>query len=909
MLDGHHQRRCASTFASLAVRRFPKKRRNLRENMAILARACRCDLRGLMGLMRMVWLVSLVLAVASLPAEMMAQAGSSTVTGLVTDASGGAIPGATVNVINEATGAAPETVTNNEGQYIVPALVPGRYRIEAKIDGFETTVRRIVLAVGQTSSVDMTLTPARFTEGVIVTARRVEEVAQEVPIPVSVVSGNLVADSGAFNVNRLKEMIPTVQFYSSNPRNSAINIRGLGAPFGLTNDGIEPGVGLYIDGAFFARPAAATLDFLDVEQVEVLRGPQGTLFGKNTTAGAINVTTRKPSFNRESNVELNYGSLGLVQAKASVTGPLFKKAAGRISFSGTTRDGTITNTVTGPDLNGLNNLGVRGQLLFAPSDKIAMTVAADHTRQRPDGHAQVVAGVAPTLRPANRQDAQIAADLGYTPPSFNAFDRLTDTNTAWRSHQDLGGAALTIDWKLGPGRLNSTTALRYWDWLPSNDRDFTGLPVTTISAAPSKQRQWTQEVRYAGDVSPRMNFVAGAFFFRQAVDSDPVVKQEQGAAAARFLLAPSALAATPGLLDGYGFEQYLKYRNVSAAIFGQVEWSITDRLRLLPGLRINYDQKDVDFDQRVYGGLQTTDPALIALQRSVLAPQAYQADVADTNVSGQITAAYHLANRVNTFATYATSFKSVGLNLGGVPTDAAGRPVLSAATVKPEDVRHIEVGLKTEPFSGVTANVTAFNTDVNDFQAQVVNASVGVLRGYLANAEKVRVRGIEFDGSARVNKNLSFYGATAFSDGKYISFPDAPPPLEETGGAQVKDISGSALPGISKWALSYGGEYVNPATVLGQAGEVFGAVDASYRSSYSSSATASKYLVIDGYSVVNARVGFRWKDGWTLSVWARNLFDKNYFELLSAAPGNSGLYVGLPGDPRTVGVTMRMNFR
>ena len=130
----------------------------------------------------------------------------------------------------------------------------------------------------------------------VVTARRVEEVAQEVPIPVSVVSGDLVADAGAFNVNRLKEMIPTVQFYSTNPRNSAINIRGLGAPFGLTNDGIEPGVGLYIDGVFYARPASATLDFLDVDRVEVLRGPQGTLFGKNTTAGAINVTTRKPSF-------------------------------------------------------------------------------------------------------------------------------------------------------------------------------------------------------------------------------------------------------------------------------------------------------------------------------------------------------------------------------------------------------------------------------------------------------------------------------------------------------------------------------------------------------------------------------------------------------------------------------------
>ena len=180
----------------------------------------------------------------------------------------------------------------------------------------------------------------------MVTARRVEEAAQEVPIPLSVVNRNLVENAGAFNVNRLKELIPTVQFYSTNPRNSAINIRGLGAPFGLTNDGLEPGVGLYIDGVFYARPASATLDFLDVERIEVLRGPQGTLFGKNTTAGAINVTTRKPSFTRASDFELNVGDLGFVQAKASVTSPFGSKVAGRLSFSGTQRDGTVYNTKT-----------------------------------------------------------------------------------------------------------------------------------------------------------------------------------------------------------------------------------------------------------------------------------------------------------------------------------------------------------------------------------------------------------------------------------------------------------------------------------------------------------------------------------------------------------------------------------
>ena len=231
------------------------------------------------------------------------------------------------------------------------------------------------------------------------------------PIPLSVVNRNLVENAGAFNVNRLKELIPTVQFYSTNPRNSAINIRGLGAPFGLTNDGLEPGVGLYIDGVFYARPASATLDFLDVERIEVLRGPQGTLFGKNTTAGAINVTTRKPSFTRASDFELNVGDLGFVQAKASVTSPLGSKVAGRLSFSGTQRDGTRLQREDSGSVNDLDNAGIRGQLLIAPTDKVAILWAADYSRQRPEGYTQVVAGVAPTLRPANRQYPQIAADL------------------------------------------------------------------------------------------------------------------------------------------------------------------------------------------------------------------------------------------------------------------------------------------------------------------------------------------------------------------------------------------------------------------------------------------------------------------------------------------------------------------
>jgi iron complex outermembrane receptor protein len=855
------------------------------------------------------WFRSVVAAVAILlPAGLTAQPATSSISGLVRDSLGGAIPGATIRIINESTGASVERTSDAQGAYRAE-LPAGAYRLEATLDGFETVVSRITLEAGRPSTIDINLLPSRITQSVVVTARRLEEAAQEVPIPVSVVSGALVNDAGAFNVNRLKELLPTVQFYSTNPRNSSVQIRGLGAPFGLTNDGIEPGVGLYIDGVFYARPASATMDFLDVERIEVLRGPQGTLFGKNTTAGAINVTTRKPTFTPETDFELNYGSYGFVQAKASFSGPLLPKVAGRLSFSGTQRDGFLLNTTTQDDVNDLNNLGLRGQVLIAPSDALAINVAVDHTRQRPEGYTQVVAGVAPTLRPANRQYPQIAADLNYTAPSFNAFDRLTDVDTPMRSYQDLGGSSVNIDWKLGRGRVTSTTAYRYWDWKPSNDRDFIGLPITTISAAPSVQSQFTQEVRYAGDVSSRVNVVVGGFFFHQALDSDPSFRQEQGSAAARFLLAPSANAATPGLLDGYGYDQFLEFRNSSSAVFGQLEWTVTDRFRLLPGLRYNYDQKKVDFDQQIYGGLQTTNPALIALQRSILAPQAYTADVDDDNLSGQITAAYQVSNAINTYATYATSFKSVGLNLNGVPTDALDQPVLSAATVRPEDVRHIEAGVKTEFRPGLTANVTVYDTEIDDFQTQVVNAGVGVLRGYLANAEKVRVRGVEFDGSARINANLSFYGAAAYTDGKYVSFPDAPPPLEDTGGPQVKDISGSVLPGISKGAVSFGGEYTAPTQLLGRAGQFFAALDASHRSSFSSSPSASQYLIVDGYSLVNGRVGFRWSDGWSLTLWSRNLFNKDYFELLTAAPGNTGLFVGQPGDPRTIGLTLRVGFR
>ena len=209
---------------------------------------------------------------------------------------------------------------------------------------------------------------------------------------------------------------------------------------------------------------------------------------------------------------------------------------------------------------------------------------------------------------------QIAADLGYTPPSFNGYDRVTDTDTAWQSNQNLGGASLTIDRSFGRGRLTAITGWRYWDWDPSNDRDFIGLPVTTVSADPSKQRQWTQEIRYTADINPDVNVVFGVFVFHQAITSTASSRNRDQPRRV-FCSRRVQRRQRRDCSTDTGNPSDIRSSNVSAAVFGQAEWAVTSRLRLLPGLRFNYDDKRVDFDTQVYGGLQTTDPVLIALQR------------------------------------------------------------------------------------------------------------------------------------------------------------------------------------------------------------------------------------------------------------------------------------------------------
>jgi iron complex outermembrane recepter protein len=292
------------------------------------------------------------------------------ITGVVRDGDGSPIPSATVVI----RGTTINTQSDLDGKFSITSQQKLPFTLLFTFSGYKE--QEVEIYELPDAPLEIIMVEDLLGE-VVITSRRRTEVAQNVPIPVSVVSGKLISEAGAFNVNRIKELIPTVQLYSSNPRNTGINIRGIGSPFGLTNDGLDPGVGFYVDGVYYARPAAATLDFLDVERIEVLRGPQGTLFGKNTTAGAFNITTRKPSFTPGGDFEVSYGNYGYIQAKTSITGPISGKLAGRISFSGTQRDGLIKNFATGQRVNDINNIGTRGQLLFTPTNDIDITLAGD----------------------------------------------------------------------------------------------------------------------------------------------------------------------------------------------------------------------------------------------------------------------------------------------------------------------------------------------------------------------------------------------------------------------------------------------------------------------------------------------------------------------------------------------------
>ncbi len=801
-------------------------------------------------------------------------------------------------------------------------------------------------------------------EEIIVTARQREENLQTVPIAVSVVRGDVLDDTGTVNTQSLANLVPSLYYNSANPRNTAYTIRGLGSntlSVSAANDGIESGVGFYVDGVYHGRPATAAFDFTDIDRIEVLRGPQGTLFGKNTADGAISIVSRAPTFEPEATGEVSYGNYQFMQAKASYSGALTDHIAGRMSAQFTRRDGLVTNVNTARKLNNLNNLALRGQLLYEPNDDLRIRLIADVSDLDSDCCTQTFYRVGTSMRSAARQFYGLIAALPahglapYSPASTNVYDRLSDIDAPLHVNTQDGGASLNIDWNLGSTTLTSISAWRYWDWDVANDRDYTGIPIQLVQRIPSRQDQYSEEIRLASNEKGPFDYVTGLYFYTQTIDGHPT--SVYGPASAYWLISTTTFAAADrpdNLTDGFGQYGDSHFTMASYAAFGEVNYHVMPTVTATVGLRYTYEDKKGNYSTTVKGGVPFStlpDPVTCTAlnnatlnnrdnaKLSLFRPQCYAVSNKGGNVSGRANLAWQATDEVMTYATYARGYKAAGLNMSGLQLTGgtgagANLPALDTAVIGDEKNSTFELGLKSAMLDGrVTANLAGFWTIVKNFQANIaapVTANnAAPLRTFPANIPEVQVKGVEADFAARVTSGFSLRASVAYSEGKYTDYPAGPCPLEwqntnATGSCQplvppaslaiqtpnprgnptipgAYVITGLPLAGLSKWVGSLGADYVMP---MDQSALIFSG-DWNVRSSYNSDTTNSRYTRIGGYGVLNTSVGYQFNKSWEAKLFVRNVLDKNYVTALTVQTGNSGLILGQAGDPRMFGVMVR----
>ena len=750
------------------------------------------------------------------------------------------------------------------------------------------------------------LDAAESESAITVTARRREEDAQDVPIALSVLSADTLDKTGNFTLGQVQQLVPSLQIFSFNPRNTNVNIRGLGANVALTNDGLENGVGFYLDNVYYGRPGQSQFDLVDLQQIEVLRGPQGTLFGKNTTAGAINISSREPSFTPEAQGEISLGDYGYHQLRASVSAPIISdQVAFRLSLADTHRDGFLTNLHDGSKAQDYDNFSIRGQLLIKPSDSLSVRLIGDYSRQK----QHYVLNIPVTYFGTYDSGATIPNNIfartsraGYTLLPADPFAREGDSDSHYQAFMKSYGASGQIDWGLGKVALTSMTAYRWWDWDPANDGDSTSLPVVTKAQQANRQRQFSQEVRLGSTGSNVIDWTVGAYYFWQTIRGYGA--SAYGSAAPNWFVPAVSPVVSNAALNGFETRSYSEPRTRSYALFGQASWNLSDALSLTGGLRYTHEDKKGVYRQSWVGGadlsaLSAADAAAATAIRNQFNPRAsYTASLKDDSVSGLATLSWKVAPDALVYGSYSRGSKSGGLNLTNIPSGAIPE-------VKPESVDSFELGLKSAWLDRtLTFNAAAFWTEVGDYQTAITEpTAIGNFVQYIANIPKVRSRGIEGDLSYAPSKWVSLTASASYIEATYRDYRNAPQAPERSAAlAPTQDLTGVQLSGIPKFTYSLGADVAQP--IGGGETEIYGHADFSHRSSFNTSSSNSRYAQVPGYGLLNARIGLRADSGrWDISIWARNLTNKQYFQALN--PGAFGLVTGTIGDPRTIGVTLR----
>ena len=799
---------------------------------------------------------------------------------------------------------------------------------------------------------------------IVVTATKREQTLQDVPISVAVTGQQTIERAQVRDLIDLQSVVPSLkvsQFNATGQTNFVI--RGFGN--GNGNDGIESSVGVFIDGVYRSRSAAALDDLPEVERIEVLRGPQSTLFGKNVSAGAISIVTKKPQFEAGGKLEATIGNYNTRQIKGTFTGPLSDTLAVRLSGSLNKRDGFFTNLTTGNDVNDRDRWSVRGDVLWEPTDKTSVRIIADYNKIN-----ETCCAVSSVL---NGPATLVIGSILKKPISdtTKVFDRNVIFNTDPNNELSGRGVSGQIDHDLGFAKLTAITAYRNQKNASFQDIDFTGADISNNRTANSI-KTFTQEIRLASSGDGPLNWLAGAFYQNEKLDTGRTITYGSDIRAFADALSgqvPAALLgalpaairpaltgksnlyaleflqslATPTLVRpgstyfqaGQGIDDYYKMKQTSYSLFGQVDYRVTDKLTLTGGLAYLNDEK------KARSNVVLKDPfsslnlsavpqfpalglpgnlysALGALQffygndpthGPVNYPNASESgNLKGDKVTYAVRAAYDFG-AINAYVSYSTGWKAGAYNLSSDsrPPNANG----VGRTAQPENVDVYELGVKAN-FPGGYANVAVFKQAIKGFQS---NAFTGL--GYsLVNAGEESVKGFEIDSAWRPVHWLNLAAAVTYLDPKYDSFTGAACvnydttrcPVDPTTGRRpnFRNLTGDTPAGIPKWSFS------TSATINHDFGgdyQGYARVEYDYVSKTQLTETTPPELSSWDQNVVNASLGVaNTAKQIEVSLWARNLTNDN--SLISTFPtvAQDGSYSGYPNAPRTYGVTVRKSF-
>jgi len=749
---------------------------------------------------------------------------------------------------------------------------------------------------------------------IIVTASKREATLQETALSVTVVTADTIKLAHIEDFIDLQSVVPSLQVtQQQSTANTNFVIRGFGN--GANNPGIEPSVGVFVDGVYRSRSGAAINDLPRLERVEVLSGPQSTLFGKNASAGVVSIVTPTPSGDNGGYLSASVGDLNSVIVKGLYEGNVSENTTFDVSGSYNRRDGYFENQTLDEELNERNRFSVRGQLRYKPDENSSWRILADHSKldEACCGVVNVASGQ--VTGAVNALGGQVVAD---DPEARTGFHDIPTENRVENS-----GVSIQYDREFDNVSFTSITAYRNSQTFDSQDLDFTSAPLFGESFNDINIDTFTQEFRLASNGGGVLDWLVGGFYFDESIEGDTLVEFgsafrpliEIGVNQAGF---PLSFAQVENLLGipvgsfyaaGTGTREELALNNQSISLFGQLDYSLTDTLVATLGLNYTEDKKDFSVTQdltELRSSINLPAPFDVIpaiLPNTIDIPNSIESnETNDDELTYTARLAWAATENLNIYGTYATGFKASSVNLvrDSAPNasdflrlQAAGlaepNSIIGNRFADPEEATIVELGVKTL-FSNGAINLSIFDQKIENFQTLLFNGTALVL----SNAGQQSVQGVEFD--------ISYLPINSLLIGLKGTVLD--PVFDEFSSNPGGDLTGQQIVGISKLNLSLSAQY--DFSLYGNESFIRG--DYQYEEDSGFFAGFPDGLASAEVSVLNLSAGIVTSGGYSFSIWGRNITDDSYVTNVFPSVGQQGSFSGFRNEPRTVGVTVRKDF-